>query len=240
MIIDDEEHCIIKLKEYLDNKPYINLISAVSDPEKALGQILDIKPDLIFLDIQMPGKSGFEILQALEKTSVKPLVIFVTAFNDYVIQAIRAAAFDYLLKPVDLTELAVAVERAINKINLKKEESSYACLLELYSDKKIRFNSTGGFIMMDPKEIIFVQADWNYSEIHTNRNKFELVTMNLGSIEQLLPSIDFVRINRSVIVNLKYLVRVQRLKRICILKNDNDIFAFKIPLRRIRELEERL
>jgi two-component system, LytTR family, response regulator len=240
IIVDDEEHCIKSLEQYLCNDPRLNIVATITDPVSAVEQILTKKPDLLFLDIQMPGMNGFDILEILNKTIVKPFVIFITAFDNYAIQAIRAAAFDYLLKPVNKVELLVSIERAINKICLKEFEKSYSSLLEHTNEKKLRFNTTGGFIMVDPKDIVFIQADWNYSEIHLNKDKFELVVVNLGTIENILPPDDFARINRSVIINLKYLDKVQRGKRLCVLKKDNDIFTFTIPLLRIRSLEKML
>jgi len=188
----------------------------------------------------MPGMTGFDILEILSKTTVRPVVIFITAFDNYAIQAIRASAFDYLLKPVDRLELALSVERAISLIQLQEHGSNYNLLLGYTMKKKIRFNTTGGFIMIDPEEILFIQADWNYSEIYLSRDKKEVVVVNLGTIETLLPVGNFARISRSVIINLKYLTKVQRGKRLCILKKEDDSFQFKIPLLRIRDLEEML
>ena len=93
--------------------------------------------------------------------------------------------------------------------------------------------------MIDPIDIIYIQADWNYSEIHLSNNKQEVVVINIGTMENLLPK-GFARINRSVIINLKYLEKVQRGKRICLLKKDNESYSFKIPIRRIKDLEENL
>jgi two-component system LytT family response regulator len=194
----------------------------------------------LFLDIQMPGKSGFEILGELRRAGVKPCVIFVTAFENFAIRAIKASAFDYILKPVDRSELAVAVERAIARINDTESERNFSLLLEMTSRKKLRFNTAGGFILIDPSDIIYVQADWNYSEIHLGKEKHEVVVVNIGEIEKMLPPQEFARISRSVIVNLKYLSKGQRIKRLCILNKDGEVFQFRIPLLRIRDLEKLL
>jgi len=240
VIVDDEDHCIKSLHNYLDADPGISVVASITDSGLAVAEIIEKKPDLLFLDIQMPGKSGFDILGELQRAGVKPCVIFVTAFENFAIQAIKASAFDYILKPVDRNELAVAVERAINQINGREPERSYSLLLEMTSRKKLRFNTAGGFILIDPSEIVYIQADWNYSEIHLGKDKYEVVVVNLGEIEKMLPAAGFARIGRSVIVNLKYLSKVQRTKRLCILKKDEEIFQFKIPLLRIRDLEKLL
>ncbi len=240
VIVDDEEHCIRSLEELLKDHPGINVAATICDPVAAPGQILTVKPDLLFLDIQMPGKNGFEILEVLNNTNVRPCVIFITAFESYTIQAIRASAFDYLLKPVDKGELAVAVERALRSINQQKLENNYTSLLEMSSSKRIRFNTTGGFIMLDPADIIYIQADWNYSEIYTGNGRPEVVVVNIGAVEEMLPEGQFARINRSVVINLRYLSKVQRGKKLCILKKGEQTYQFRIPLRRIRDLEEML
>ncbi len=157
----------------------------------------------------MPGMSGIEILKELNQTNVKPFVIFITSFDKYTIDAIRVSAFDYLLKPVNKAELSFSIERFLNKFYQKELESNYSSLLNYSSQNKIRFNTTGGFIMIDPGDIIYIQADWNYSEIHLGKNKKEVVAINIGTMENLL-STGFARINRSVIINLKYLEKVQR------------------------------
>jgi two-component system, LytTR family, response regulator len=239
VIIDDEEHCIESLKKYLEEDNRIEVIKSISDSTKAIEQIIKIKPDVLFLDIEMPEMSGIDILQVLNQTNLKPFVIFITSFDKYTIDAIRASAFDYLLKPVSKAELSLSIERFLNKFYQKEVETNYSSLLTYYLQKKIRFNTSGGFIMIDPMDIIFIQADWNYSEIHLSNNKREVVVINIGSMENLLPE-GFARINRSVIINLKYLDKVQRGKRLCLLKKDNESFSFKIPVRRIRELEETL
>jgi two-component system LytT family response regulator len=239
-IIDDEIQCINSLLNYLKDDTRLTVEAKINDPLKAIDQIINKRPDLIFLDVEMPGMNGIEILKKLNLTNVKPFVIFITAFDKYTIEAIRASAFDYLLKPVDKNELAFVIERFIKKFNQLKSEDNYSTLIELTSKRKLRFNTTGGFIMIDPQDIIFIQADWNYSEIHFSKDKNEVVSINLGTIENLLPKRDFVRINRSVIINLKYLEKVQRGKRLCILKKDEESFSFKIPTLRIRFLEQKI
>lgn len=240
VIVDDEETCIKFLKNYLNEDPRLKIVAAISDSQNAVEQIIKEKPDLLFLDVEMPGLSGIEILKELNQTTVRPFVIFVTAYDKYTIEAIRASAFDYILKPVSKAELTLSIERFITRFSQQNLETNYSKLLEHSQNRKIKFNTTGGFIMIDPDDIIYIQADWNYSEIHFGNNKQEVVVLNIGTIENLLPKGDFARINRSVIINLKYLEKVQRGKRLCYLKKDNETFTFKIPVLRIKNLEELL
>ena len=237
IIVDDEAAAADELEQMLAGYSRLRLIAKINDAKNALEAIIRMKPDLVFLDIQMPLMSGFDMLDALNQTGIKPFVIFVTAFDRFAIQAIRASAFDYLLKPVDKEELALSVERFMVRFSQQEREVSYTAILEQLSGKKLRFNTTGGFVLIDPRDIIYIKADWNFSEIHLSQEKHETVAMNLGSVEEMLPQGCFARINRSVIINLTYLERVQRGKRLCVLKKDGITYNFRIPILRIRYLE---
>ena len=238
IIVDDEISSINELSSLLSEHKQLSILATVNNPHQAISTIIKYKPDLLFLDIQMPKMDGFQLLEVLSHTDVKPFVIFVTAFDKFAIQAVRAAAFDYLLKPVDRNELALAIERMASQQLHRNLEYNYSQLLEQTANKKIKFNTTGGFTLIDPQDIIYIQADWNYSEIHFSMEKHEVVALNLGTVENMLPKGCFARINRSVIVNLSYLDKVQRAKRKCFLVKDGITYEFKIPIIRVRFLEE--
>ena len=238
IIVDDETSSTNELSNLLSEHKQVNILATVNDPLCAIATIIKHKPNLLFLDIQMPEMDGFQLLEALNHTYDKPFVIFVTAFDKFAIQAVRAAAFDYLLKPVDRNELSLAIERFTSIHKHENYEKHYTQLIEQAAKKKIKFNTTGGFTLIDPQEIIYIQADWNYSEIHFSKDKHDVVALNLGTVENMLPKGCFARINRSVIVNVSYLDKVQRAKRKCFLKKDDVTYEFKIPIIRIRFLEE--
>ncbi len=237
IIVDDEEKAINNLETLLNNFPQVQIIDKSTDPEKALGKILLQKPDLLFMDIQMPDKTGFEIVSEVYRSGLRPDIIFVTAFDKYAITAIRYAAFDYLLKPVNKEELKDALERLLKKTTETDKEEQIKILIEKTSRHKIKFSNAGGFILIKPEDIIYIEADWNYSEIYFSKEIKEVVTMNIGSVEELLPKEDFYRINRSIIININYLSRVIRKKLLAILIKDGQEYQFKIPILKIRGLE---
>lgn len=238
IIVDDEERAINNLESLLKSFPQVQVIDKSTDPEKALGKILIQKPDLLFMDIQMPEKTGFEIVAQVYRSGLKPDIIFVTAFDKYAITAIRYAAFDYLLKPVNHDELKNALDRLFEKTNETDKEERIKLLVEKTSRHQIKFANAGGFILIKPEDILYIQADWNYSEIYLDNEKKEVVTMNIGRLEDLLPREDFYRINRSIIINVNYLSRVNRIKRTAILIKDGQEYPIKIPLLKIRSLEK--
>ncbi len=237
IIVDDEMHAAKQLEKMLSKNPKLKILARISDPRLAVGKILQLKPDLLFLDIQMPIMNGFEVLQTLYQAQVKPFVIFVTAYDEFAIQAIRSSAFDYLLKPVNETELITAVERLLATYKQKEQAENFSKLINQVKLKKLRFNTTGGFMLVNPEDIVYIQADWNYSEIHLSKDKHEVVTLNIGAVEETLPPGQFARISRSVIINLAYLEKVHRAKRLCTLRKNDVTFEFKIPILRIRYLE---
>jgi two-component system LytT family response regulator len=238
IIVDDEIQSIDHLATLLLKYEWIQVEKNIIDINEAVNFILDIKPQLLFLDIQMPGMTGFELVNKLWKYQFKPDIIFVTAFNQYAIQAIRLAALDYLIKPVIPEEL----EQALLKLREKRSETSYdekigKLIQETVNSHRIKISTTGGFTLVNPKDIIHIQADWNYAELFYSKEKSDLVTINIGSLEKILPTANFFRISRSEIINTTYLTKVSRKKRLAFLNKDGMEYTFKIPLLRIRTLE---
>ncbi|MDX9941847.1 MAG: LytTR family DNA-binding domain-containing protein [Bacteroidales bacterium] len=240
-IVDDEFHFIEEMKKLLAYEPGIEVVATEHDPGQAVEQILQTKPDLVFLDIQMPVINGFEVIRDLKEASFEPSVIFVTAYDTFAIQAIKSAAFDYLLKPIEKRELQKSIQRFFDYHAREERSAKYLNLLDTVDyQRKIKLACAGGFLMMNLADIIYIQADWNYAKVYTGPDTYETVTMNLGALENLLPDKGFMRINRSNIINLSYLTRVRRLARKCFLMKDGHEYEFCIPITRIRELEKRL
>ena len=190
----------------------------------------------------MPGKDGFELLREILNENMQPEVIFVTAFDKFAIDAIRFSALDYLLKPVSPYDLQNALIRFLGKPNnpdIANTTASLHILLEktVLHANKLKFNTHSGFFMVSPEDIIYVQADWNYSEVFLDDQKSELITINIGKLEEMLPKHLFYRISRSIIINISYLKRINRKKRIAILEKNGKEYTFKIPLLNIRKIE---
>jgi len=239
LIIDDDPDAIENLKKLLIKYAEIRVAASITDPNFALESVKLHKPDLIFLDIQMPGKDGFEVLGEMLNENLQTEIIFVTAHDKFAIDAIRFSALDYLLKPVSPFDLQNALMRFMGKAKNQDSVTSIKALLEktVLHANKLKFDTHTGFFMLSPEDIVYIQADWNYSEVFLSDIKSELVTMNIGKLEEMLPKHLFYRISRSVIINVSYLVRVNRKKRTAILQKDGKEYTFKIPLLNIRKIE---
>jgi len=240
LIIDDDPDAIENLKKHLSNQSNFKVLGSITDPNLALETVRQVKPDLIFLDIQMPGKDGFDVLREILDENLQPEVIFVTAFDKFAIDAIRFSALDYLLKPVSPYDLQNALIRFLTKSKNADNSNALNELLKktLLHANKLKFHTQSGFYMISPQDIVYIQADWNYSEIFLSDTKSELVTTNIGKLEDMLPKHLFYRISRSIIVNISYLVRINRKKRLAILVKEDKEYSFKIPLLNISKIEK--
>ncbi len=241
LIVDDDQRSREVLSLHLRSIPGINVIGAACDAGEALHMLLEKVPDILFLDVEMPGKTGFDLVADLKRLNIQTCVVFQTAFNHYAIQAIKTAAFDYLMKPIDPEEL----REVVAKYRTAKPHTHLAgkideLLAHLNAHKKIRFNTRTGFIMIDPAEIVYCQADWSYTEIFLSSGTMHVVSMNIGKLEELLHPSHFFRINRSFILRIDSIVSVNRKTHQCIIKCAQDERSFKIPTGKLRELSELL
>ena len=241
IVIDDEKEgrdVIIHLLRAFDD---VVVVGEAGNADEGLDLILREKPGLVFLDIQMPKKTGFDLVQQLSLTNLSPAIVFVTAFDQFAIQAIRHAAFDFLTKPLDPDELTQTLVR----FRLKKEAGSFndrvkILLEQVRPGRKIRFNTRSGFLAVNPEEILYIRADANYSELYLSQTKKEVISMNIGGVEEMLPPGMFFRTSRSLIINLAYLHSVNRKSRQCELIKDLETVFVEIAKEQIQELEKRI
>jgi two-component system LytT family response regulator len=203
IIVDDERLARVNLRKLLSEHAEIEIAGEAASCEDAVKQIAAHNPQLIFLDIQLSGETGFDLLELTDR-NIK--VIFVTAFDEYAIRAFEVNAIDYLLKPVNPERLKQAIERVIRKEETVKSETrcyqysdSIYVRLNNYSSKFIRISS-----------ITFIEPVGNYSRIVTIEGKHCLVLKTLKQWQEELPEKHFVRIHRSSIVNIDHVDRIEK------------------------------
>jgi len=210
LIIDDVALARERLKRCLAVDPGIEIVGESDNGEKAVADVRALAPDLIFLDVQMPALDGFGVLEAL-KDERAPEVIFVTAYNEYAIQAFEVNALDYLLKPVDCERLSKAVERAKSRLWQSNRDdhldSRFRALLEDIKTgskflKRLTIKLTGRTILLPTDEVDWIETHGNYLKVHTGRES-HLIRGTMQSLETKLDPEKFVRVHRSVIVNVE-------------------------------------
>ena len=207
VIIDDEPGNIVTLTELLKQYcPNVIVEGTASNVVKGFELINQVAPDVVFLDIEMPYGNGFDLLDKLSPVFFE--VIFITAFSNYAIQAIKYAALDYILKPVSITELQAAVKKLGNNLT-KKNNTRVESLLDNFkhdnkSLKKIALPVMDGYCFESLDSIMYLQSKGAYTDISFKNNPKLLVTRNLKNFEEILPETDFCRIHHSTIINIHY------------------------------------
>jgi two-component system, LytTR family, response regulator len=213
IIIDDEKNACELIAAILAEKcPDIEVVTSLHSAFEAIQEINRIEPDLIFLDIEMPFASGFDVLEAIPDRNFD--VIFVTAFNQYAIKAFKFSAADYLLKPLDEKEIVTAVRRVVAKraISREKDERIDVLLKNIQSEKPkkiaLYLNENIEFINLD--KIIRFEADTRYTYIYFSLGSRQLVTKNIGEFEDLLCDKGFFRVHKSHIVNMEFVKSISK------------------------------
>ncbi len=213
ILVDDELNSLqnlqFKIQEYC---PSIKVVAQTQNPEEAIRLIHQHKPDVIFLDIEMPRMSGFKMLEQF--TEVDFEVIFITAYNHYAINAIRISAFDYLVKPVAIEELQQTVER-LGNFSLKKTKERANLLKSNLANPKsqedhIAIPTNDGLEFIQIKQIIRIESSSNYSKLILQNGQQMLVTRQLKDFEELLQDYRFYRVHHSHLINLNFISRYIR------------------------------
>jgi len=209
IIIDDESKGRIALRQKLqDYCPMVEILGEASDGAEGIILIEKLKPQILFLDIEMPRMDGFEMLRQIEHKDFH--IIFTTAYDQYAIKAIKYAAFDYLLKPVDIEELKAAVDKAhqrTTQLTSKKLETLEHNLQSLQTLNKLAIPTLEGYLFFDISHIIHLEAQSNYTAIYFTDYPKLIASRTLKDFEDLLPSEIFFRPHHSHIINLNYIKR---------------------------------
>src|SRR3989339_1428189 len=230
MIIEDEEPARILLKNYLQDISELDLIAECSDGFTAVKTINELKPDLVFLDVQMPKLTGFEVLDLLDH---KPLVVFSTAYDQYAIKAFEANAVDYLLKPYSRDRFTAAVSKALEKLNSGFSSGVFAKNIINTIDEKeeyiyrIAVKTKSKIHVIPVEDIFYFEAEGDYVMIHTKDGKF-LKEKTMKYLESHLDPKKFIRVHRSFIANISEIARLEHYDKdsyVVIMKNNQSLRA---------------
>jgi len=204
LIIEDEEKSrsslLNNIKKYCPN---VNVVAEAVDVKSGISKILKYKPDLVFLDVQMPDGTGFDLLEKLPEINFK--IIFVSAYDQFAVKAFKFSAIDYLLKPVDPDDLVIAVKKTTEIVESKTLSEKLKILLDnKNSFEKIALPAFDGVIFVKIKDIIRCESDRNYSMFYLKNKEKILVTRTLKEYDEMLSSMNFYRAHHSHLINLAY------------------------------------
>ncbi len=242
IIVDDEPNSRDMIDFLLKASKDVQVLDKCDNITQAFESIKLHNPDIIFLDIEMPGGSGFDLLQMLRNTSFNPTIVFVTAYNQFAIKAIKHAAFDYLLKPIDIDDINDTLDRYCEKrrSGIKVDKSKAELLFEHLDEfPKLKFNMRNGVLFVDPDDIIWCEASGSYTVLHFHSRKDEVVSVSLKEVEQQLMQYPFFRVSRSAIINLKYITKIDRRNKICIVQKNDMVFKIIGSPQQLKALENR-
>lgn len=225
LLIDDEQ----KAREMLgmlirSNFKDVSIVGEAASVPEAVKMIHKYQPDVVFLDIEMPIYSGLELLDFFDKEHVQFKIIFVTAYAEHALQAFRLSAVDYLLKPIQLSQLKDAIEKV--KQQLKPSTVAYEALKQNLSDqqpKRIALSLSEGLTLVELNDIIFLKAEGAYTCLYLQDGKKILVSKVLGEFSFLTENHAFFRTNRSFIINTSKVKRVGRNANEVFLENEHEI-----------------
>ena len=215
ILVDDEPDGIRTLQKMLQlHCPDVQVVATCSNAATAKQQILETDPDVVFLDIQMPGKSGLDLLTELAAKEFE--VIFVTAHNEYMLQALQYSAADYLLKPVDEDRLIEAVQRVKMRLEVGKKADNRSALLHNLtkagnpSEMRLCLPTLKGFIVLKLEDILYCEAERSYTVFHLDGNRTVTVSKPLLEYDQILTDTSFLRIHKSFLINLHHVKEYYR------------------------------
>ncbi len=228
ILVDDEPDCVSLLKfELTQHCPQVEIIATFNNSATALLEIPSLKPDLVFLDIEMPKLNGFQLLIELMPVNFK--VVFVTAYNQFALKAFRFNALDYLLKPFDVNDLIDAIEK-VEKINNPTNQQ----IESVYKDvkgatiSKIAIPNQHGVSFIEVNEIEFAEASNNYTKLNLINKQQHLLTKTLKDVQDVLEDMHFLRIHRQYIVNLNHIKQFYKGENMYVVMNNGE----KIPVAR--------
>ncbi len=246
IIVDDEPPARERIRLFLREEPDVQLVAECSSGPEALAQIKKHKPDLMFLDIQMPGMDGFEVLNNIPIGEV-PLVIFTTAYDRHAVRAFETHALDYLLKPFKAQRFKKAVQRVRDHFADDTVASATRDLLNALTEKSLASpNETARLtvktdekvVVLDVREIDSIESAGNYIVVHVGKDSY-VVRDTLTNLEGRLPAKQFMRVSRAAVVNLNRIKEMQSVyqgESVVVLKTGKTIAT----TRNLREIQDRL
>ncbi|MCD4735834.1 MAG: LytTR family DNA-binding domain-containing protein [Bacteroidales bacterium] len=241
IIVDDEPTARDNLRYLLTQYHEIKIIDETSTVEDSYNSIQKYQPDLLFLDVELGNKNAFDLLEMI-KDPITFRIIFTTGYNKYAVQAFEHAAVDYLLKPMNQERLGEAIKRVQKNINLNILMDQISKLKSCINRGKLRINirHKNQIELINKGDIVYCEADGNYVKIFLTGNREKIVSHNLATIEDNLHEDCFIRLSRECIINAEYLVSIIKSEKKCVLQRDNNEVELSIPVRQMKNIEQKL
>lgn len=223
LLVDDEVNARLALRGMIESYfPELEIADEAKDLPEAVRKINQLQPDIVFLDIEMPGYSGLELVSFFEPEQVNFKIVFVTAYSEYALQAFEMSAIDYLLKPVRREQIA----RALEKIQPTSQHQLQALQQNTQSqgERRIGLQLGDGLLFVKLDQIMYLRADGSYTHIHLSDGQKLTVTKKLLEYEKLEQWGDFMRIHRSHIINIQHIAKILKQDGGTVIMGDGESF----------------
>jgi DNA-binding LytR/AlgR family response regulator len=236
LIVDSEQDSIQRIKEILDEDQYVMSVNTAKNREQALIKIIDSIPDLILLEITPEGEAMSDLLKFIKLKLTETKVVLISDKKENAAYAIRNGVFNFLLKPVVKKSLLNVIE----KVYQEKKNSDQQKIIELIEktskEKRSLFQTSKGYILIDPEEIIYCMAQGLYTELYLTQNRKEIVYMFISKIEEMLDPEIFLRSSRKYLLNKNYIRKIIKSDNSIILSHEGIEYVLKSAKQHIREL----
>lgn len=240
VVVDDEPHAIETLSTHLGVMNELNVVGTAANALDGFRLISKQKPDIAFLDIQLPQHNGIELAEVLRTSHPETRVIFVTAHSEFTLQALRASAFDFILKPVSRDELSAAIQRYKDQREQEKTPLKNSLSDKTNHPTRVALKMKNTIRYVDASDIALVKADGNYSDIFLSDGQKIYISQSIGQFQLSLPAGDFVKVSRSALINTKYVRELNRKCRKVVLKVDQQLLDVVVARDHFKEVEDLL
>lgn len=236
LIVDDETEARSLLRSLLLSINSVKVVGEAENAERALYLLVEHYPNLIFLDINMPGKTGVDLVTLMRERNINVPVVFISAHSEFAIEAIRNEVYDFLLKPIDKKDLQKIVSK-YQRLNKKDLAGKLMEILQsIKEESKIQINSKHSYVLVTPSEIVYCISDNGTITIYLNNGKTEVSNATLTQIESKVKAHNFYRLGRSILINQNYIREIIRKSNKCILKHNELEWIIEAPKNSIRNL----
>lgn len=226
LIVDDERRARESIARAIQlYTPQVTVVAKADGVQTAIEAIQKYKPDLLFLDIRLEDGNGFDILHQIKTEKIA--VIFITAYSEYAIKALKVSAIDYILKPIDAEEFVAAIEKAEKRVQEQQLDARVALFLQQMERKepirRITLKTVDSIHIILISDIVYCQGDRSYTTFYLSNNKEIMVSKNLREYEEMLPENQFIRTHQSYLVNLDYVARYDKSNNIMMTTKNQSI-----------------
>ncbi|MFA5326615.1 MAG: LytTR family DNA-binding domain-containing protein [Prolixibacteraceae bacterium] len=236
LIIESEVDSLNRAVAIFRANPLISGIETAADSDQAILKMISFNPDIVLFEYPPKGNSGKDLLKFIQAKLTETTIIIVSETKDYAATVIRKGIFNYLLKPVSKDDL----DKIISKVNLIKQTNVQSRINEIIEntqeETRLKFQTTKGYLIVDPEEILYCKADGSCTEIHLTNERTELIFLFLRKLDEILRQFNFLRVSRSYLINQKFIRKIYRSNNTIILSSNGKEYEVKASKQQIKNL----